>query len=569
MTEWFKKQKFFWFGFILSAALLWPTFAAPYFTHHDDIHTIRLYEMHRCIEDGQIPCRWVPDMGMLYGYPVFNYYGPLPYYVGEIFYLLTSSLIISAKIIFALSFMGSYIFMFLLGKKLWGEKGGLISGVFYAYAPYHAVDFYVRGANSELWALMFFPAVFWAALCLKEKTNLKNSLLLGGFAAALVLSHNLSAMLFLPMTAIFVSLLYLQDKDLKFIKFAFLSLVLSVLLSAFYLLPMTFEKNLVHVETTTYGYFSYTEHFKGLKKLLLDRSWGWGASVREVPGGERDGMSFQIGWVHLLGWALALFAAFKAFKTDGLKKRIILFSTLFALFSIFMVNPRSEFVWKLLEPLKYLQFPWRFLEFVIFFVSLISGSTVFLFRKYNKFFIPVLLILVVAFNFYYFRPEKFRYVTDQQLLSGTLWESELKRSIFDFLPIYAKAPPAELAGSKYQVLSGVSFITGYKQGSDWITFKTDTKTLTLVRLSQYYFPDWKIKIDGREVPINYHNDLGLMTFAIDPGVHEVEARLFDTPIRRFANALTVLGFVLFFILLLTQVQMTRKWIIYVAKQWYK
>src|SRR5258708_7593141 len=88
-------------GLVLSLSLLWPLFQAPFFTHHDDIQTIRLYEMDRCFKDKQIPCRWVPDLGGLYGYPLFNYYAPLPYYFGELIYYFTHSLIISVKLMFA------------------------------------------------------------------------------------------------------------------------------------------------------------------------------------------------------------------------------------------------------------------------------------------------------------------------------------------------------------------------------------------------------------------------------------------------------------------------------------
>src|SRR5690348_6992611 len=100
-------------GLILTLSLLWPLFYAPYFTHHDDVQTIRLYEMNKCFEDRQIPCRWVPDLGGEYGYPLFNYYAPLPYYTGEIAYLLTRNLIFSAKVMFGIAFVGSYIFMYL------------------------------------------------------------------------------------------------------------------------------------------------------------------------------------------------------------------------------------------------------------------------------------------------------------------------------------------------------------------------------------------------------------------------------------------------------------------------
>lgn len=559
-------KKYLWFGLglIITAALLWPLAAAPYFSMHDDVQTIRLYEMNKCILDGQIPCRWVPDLGGLYGYPLFNYYAPLPYYIGEVFYLLSGSLLFSAKVMFALSFLGSYIFMYLLGKKLWGEKGGALSAIFYSLAPYHSVVFYVRGAMGEMWGLMFYPAILWSILRLKEAPKITNLLLLSVFTALLFLSHNLSTMLFLPISLAFIGLLYYQSKDLRFIKFSLAALALGLALSAFYTVPMVAEKNLVHVETTVEGYFSYTEHFKGLKKLFLDRSWGWGASVREYPGSEKDGMSFQIGWVHLFGWVLALFTARKLWKTKKEASLLIIFSSLMITLSVFMVHPRSEFIWKLIDPLKYLQFPWRFLMIIIFFVSLVSGSIFLWLDKRKQLLVWIgLTVLVAGLNFSYFRPEKFLQVTDQQLLTGQNWDKEIKRSIFDFLPIYAQEPPAELEPARYQVIVGDSAVENYREGTDWFNFQTETSTHTILRLSKYYFPDWKVLVDGKEITIDYKNNhLGLISVILGPGTHTVSGRLYNTPVRSLGNLVTVLGLMAYFLLLLSRVPKIRRWTSY-------
>ncbi|MCL4366351.1 6-pyruvoyl-tetrahydropterin synthase-related protein, partial [Patescibacteria group bacterium] len=545
-------HKEFIFGLILTLSLFWPLFAAPYFTHHDDVQVIRVFEMDKCIKDGQIPCRWVPDLGGLYGYPIFNYYAPLPYYFGELIYLISSNLIFSAKVMFAVSFLGAYIFMYLLGTKLWGKKGGSLAAIFYSYAPYHALDFYIRGAMGELWGLMLLPAVFWALIKLEEKTNVLHLLLLAFSFCFLILSHNLSAMILLPAILFWAVLLFFKNgRNKRFIWFSVISLLLAILLSAFYLLPAVFEKNLAHLETLVEGYFSYTEHFKGFKKLFLERSWGYGASIREVPGGERDGLSYQIGWVHLLGWILSLIAAKILWKKNRWLSFSIIFFTTVTLFAVFMINPRSEVIWKTFDFLKYLQFPWRFLSVVIFFVSLMSGSLFVLNFKKKDLLWGLLIFMVVALNFSYFKPEKFIQTSDKQLLTGKDWDKQIKRSIFDYLPIYAKEPPAELATERYQILTGDSSILDFKEGTNWISLKTETSSHTIIRLSQYYFPDWKIFIDGKEAIIDYkNNSLGLMTFILGKGNHEVSARLYDTPLRCIANLITLAGFVMAIILFL-------------------
>ncbi len=567
IKNWVFKYKHFFIGLLLSLSLLWPLFVSPYFTHHDDVQVIRVFEMNKCFLDHQLPCRWVPDLGGVYGYPIFNYYAPLPYYFGELIYFLTHSLLISAKVMFAFPFIFSYIFMYLLASKYWGKTGGLISAVFYAYAPYHALDFYVRGAMGEMWSLMFFPAIFWAIDKLRGKITITNLLLLAVLFAGLITSHNLSAMIFLPLCLVWIGLNYAKERKIKFLYFSLVSLVLSILLSAFYFFPVIFEKNLVHLETTVEGYFSYTEHFKGFRKLFLERTWGYGASIREVPGGERDGLSYQIGWVHLLGWFLALFTARTLWRSNRWVSIVITFSSLAILISVFMINPRSEFIWNLVDPLKYLQFPWRFLIIVIFFISFIAGSFTLTFLKGKKYIWLLLLLMMVVLNFFYFRPEKFIQTSDSELLSGKNWDKQIKRSIFDYLPIYAKEPPAELATKRYEILTGDTKIVDFKEGTNWISFNTNTKTHSIIRLSQYYFPDWKIFIDGKEAKIEYkNNSLGLMTIILGMGNHKIEARLYDTPVRSISNLVSALTAFLMMFLFLFQLKQVKKWVEYYRKR---
>jgi hypothetical protein len=554
------KNIYFGAALILTLALLWPIFAAPYFSHQDDVQTIRLYEMDQCFKDRQIPCRWVPDLGGGYGYPLFNYYGPIPYYVGEIFFAPTNNILFAAKMMFLIPFLGSFIFMYLMARKLWGEMGGSLSAVFYSYVPYHALDMYVRGAMGELWAFMFFPAIGWALLRLRERPKLSNALLLGLFMALLLGSHNLSSMIFLPWVLVAVGLIFYKERKPQFLMSFGGAVLIGIGLISFYLLPMTFEKNMVHLETTIEGYFSYTEHFKGLRRLFFDNNWYYGQDNREVPGGPRDTLSYQVGWIHLIGLFLALYAAKTFWKKQRFLSGVILFSTAAIFLSIFMIHPRSEFVWRLIDPLKYLQFPWRFLIIISFFISLIAGS-IFATNLPKKFVTPLwigLIVLLVVFNFSFFKPEKLLYITQNDILIGPGFDHYKMYAIFDYLPKSAKAPPAAPAPAPYQIIAGDTKVSDFAKGTDWIQFNAATKDHTILRLSQYYFPNWEIILDGKKVDIDYKNDLGLMTLLLGEGNHTVDAKLKDTAIRTIGDALSVITILLFIILTLLANSNTRR-----------
>jgi hypothetical protein len=209
-----------------------------------------------------------------------------------------------------------------------------------------------------------------------------------------------------------------------------------------------------------------------------------------------------------------------------------------------MIHPKSLFVWKLLDPLlKYLQFPWRFLIIVAFFISLGSGAIVSLIEKRKKIVWTALVLLVAGLNFSYFRPESFVDTTQSLYLSGDNLKRQINRSIFDYLPIFAKFPPAEISTQNYEISEGECRIQNFYKGTDWILFEAVSRSGCKVVLSQYYFPGWEVYVNNSKVNIDYLNDLGLMTVDLPAGQSTLKARLSNTPVRAVSNLLTVISMV--------------------------
>src|SRR3989344_2628506 len=68
--------------------LLVPGFYEP----HDLHHFADIYEMYRAFASGQIPPRLGPDFIFGYGYPLFNFYYVLPFYIGSLFFAAFKSI---------------------------------------------------------------------------------------------------------------------------------------------------------------------------------------------------------------------------------------------------------------------------------------------------------------------------------------------------------------------------------------------------------------------------------------------------------------------------------------------
>jgi hypothetical protein len=80
-----------------------PLLGPGFFPMHDDTQVGRVVSMGRALRNGQFPVRWVSDLGYGYGYPLYNFYAPLPYYAGGYLHMLGVSGLWSTKIMCRLS----------------------------------------------------------------------------------------------------------------------------------------------------------------------------------------------------------------------------------------------------------------------------------------------------------------------------------------------------------------------------------------------------------------------------------------------------------------------------------
>ncbi len=535
--------------FFLLFLLCIPSFSSllrpGFYPMHDDMQAMRLLQIDKCISDGQIPCRWVPDMGYGYGYPQFNYYAPLPYYIMWVFHFFGLGYLDSVKLFIVFSVLVSCYAMCLLASSLWGKLGGILSSVFYIYVPYRAVDMYVRGALGELAALSIIPFIFWSArkLVLKERDHI---LYLALSSAALFTSHSITAMFFTPLIFLWVLFLLHQEKRFRLseviitAKYLGTSLIWGLGLSSFFILPAFFEKHYVHIDTLISGYFNYISHFVGIKSLLFQSYWGYGSS----EGGGYDDASFSVGLLH---WTLPLVVLVSfLFLRKKKEIRLSLFLLILGFISLFMIHPRSLIIWRVFDSfLSYLQFPWRFLLLSIFFFSLSLGGIGYLLREnknVSRIVAGVLIALVMLFNVYYFRPLKWFDINDDQKFSGESWQKQLTISLYDYLPVYAKKAPDEPAPEKPILISGDISVLSSQKGSNWQTYKIVSNGESRIRLPLYYFPNFRVILNGKETQFDYENELGLITLNLINGENDVEVRLYDTPIRSFSNIITFISF---------------------------
>lgn len=510
---------------------------------HDDTQPARVFSMAQELSQGIFPVRMVGSLGYGYGYPLFNFYAPLPYYLGAVFYLTGLDLIVATKIMFAVGIIFSGLFMYKLAKEIAGDIYGIVISVFYLYAPYHAVNIYVRGALGEYFAFAFLPLYVLGIYRLFK--NDKNYLIPGVLGlAGIFLSHNILGLItFYLSVALFIFLLilyFLKKIPLQIIIRYFLIFILSLGISAFFLFPAFAEKKFTKINTLNSGSNNYKNHFV-LPSQLWDSPWGFGGSAI----GPNDGMSFKIGKIHLLGaFSAFLFGLYLLYlkKLNNTRKNI-LFSliSLFSL-SIFLMLSGSDMVYRLTPFLDFVQYPWRFLNFVVFSLSLVLFIYIYIKNKFIKYILAGLLIIsVIWFNAKYFDVKYIYPLTGKEYLT--------KANLFSASKISDEYLPGELIPPQsLQDLRSLDSNTDPVK----VTVKRNSATLKLFNLvvlgdSDFqtniaYFPGWEIRDNGKL--ISFVNKSGFIDFDVNSGIHTLEMKYKYTAIQKISNTISFLTLIL-------------------------
>ncbi len=535
-----------------------PLFRRGFFSYHDIQHLARLFDLDLALKNGQFPVRWVQNLGFGYGYPLFVFYPPLIYYFSEIFHLIGFSFINSFKIILFSGFLLSAFFIYLLAKDLFGKREAILASVLYLFLPYRAVTIYVRGAMAEFYSFVWLPAIFWALIKF-DKTSKKRYLLLGSlFFSLLILTHSLIALPFCLFLFPFLGFLLCKRKFRNW-KSLLGFVLLSLGLSAFFWIPSLIEKKYTIVdEILTQELASYKIHFV-YPEQLWNSLWGYGGSAQ----GKLDGISFKIGKIHII---LALFSIFIILARFIRKKKNNIYVyplIVFLIFACFLTLETSRFFWDKVKPLWYLQFPWRFLIFVGFFISIIASYSLRLINneRFKDLCLFLILGIIIFFNLKLFKPQfYFPDKTDEDFTNQQRIRWEVSRSSFEYIPKGVKLKlsdkgtsipniePENISNSIGEIINGEgNFNILLDRPQKKIIQVQALKDLTF-RFNNFNFHGWQAKLDGQKTSVSDNNELKLITVIVPKGNHKLEIFYQDYLII-FANVVSLITLIIFIILL--------------------
>jgi hypothetical protein len=497
-------------------------------THDGRDHVARIANFYQGLSEGNIVPRWAGNLNWGYGHPILEFLYPLPSYFASSFHFLGFSLVDSTKIVFALGFALSGIFMYLWLSAFLKKEEALFGAALYSYAPYRFVDLYVRGAIGENFAFIFMPLVLYFTYRLYKRQSYFNLSFLAMSLACLILSHNAISLIFLPFIIFYGILLWSKKKFQKSYILNFVSsIAIGFALSAFFWAPSFLEGRYTLRNILTSG--TYINRFVDFKALIYG-SWSYGGA------GE---FTVQLGLIHWIALIVSFVSLFYFLKKKKKNYWLVLGGVVYSIAAMFLMLKQSNFIWQHAMILQNFQFPWRLLAITVFSTSLLGALSISLVKeKLRKTVVFILLIVLFLLSLNYMKPNG--YLIKPESFYAGVFESTTDTG--ESSPIWSvrfmeKKPVAHL-----EVLDGDASIAEIKRTSVNHEYSVNVRKKTLFAENTLYFPGWTIKANGQTLPIEYQNmqHRGIMLFFLDPGSYNVKAQYGETKLRLFADMVSAL-----------------------------
>ena len=567
-----------------------------------ELHIFRLAELTRLVRDGVLYPRWAPNFYFGYGYPIFNYYAPLAYYLG-----LPAALIAGMDAVFGVKFV--FVLSFLLGaaglygfvRDLWGRTAALVSAATYLFAPYiQYVDPHARGDLAEALSFGVFPLALWALGRLQRSGSAGSFLAAVVSTAAVIVSHNLMALVFFALLLAWVlwqmAISYLTQPAARAsgasalggpkgrIAWMIVALALAVGVAAFFWLPVALEQDAVNLSSLIGdgGHFDFRNHFLTLEELLGPTHWlDWGAT--------EPAFRLNLGMAQ---WLLALLGVAGAATGFARRWAQALFFVAAAAGLIFMMTGASAVIWETLPLLPYLQFPWRLLGPAAAVLAVLAGigvqslsyslaqmtegqeastadelswrphpsvrtTTV----RIRRWFPALLILLVLVFAL----P-----LTKVPPWNEAAWDTSARAvmaierqgrwlgttSTADFVPRTVEILPQPneamidefIGGGQLDRVNRATLPQGTTVDAEEITplhtrYQVSSDDGFRLRLFLFAFPGWQAHIDGREIETELGRPEGFLVVPVPQGEHTVDVAFGETAERRVAWLITAVAVV--------------------------
>ncbi len=553
--------------------LLTPDFTCGY---DNVLHLWRAVETDALLEHGLIYSRWQPHMAFGFGYPLLLFNPPISPLFAALFHRLGLAWPAAINTTFVTGTLLSAWTVWLLVREWWGDLAGVVAGVIIVTLPFHAYVNFHRASMSEALSWAFPALILWGLIRWQKYGQRRGLLAAAGGQAALLLTHDASAYLFLPLPLAAVVALALAYRSKSMLGHGIIALVIGIGIAAFFWLPSVLERPLVQFNRVLD--YPYAASFVALDYLLeppraADLTWinPW------LPKG-----------IGLLPAALIPLSVMTWLRAERDQRFWLAAVGIVTMGYIWLTLPYARSIWRLIPVLHYLHFPWRFLTPAAVGVAVLGGAA--------TFYVSRLTLHVSRFTLHVsrFTLHVSRFTPHVSRFTSHLWlpaiASALTLGSLGWLyPPHSPLPqPATLPGMlAYEQTTGELGGTFFNEllpawvhtmpdrhaldddlnnGQEPVRLQPETLpegarvlradytpvegTIELespvpfrARYLAFYYPGWRVTVDGVPAPIDPTEPDGLISFDVPAGHHTIRVRFGETPLRLTADIISLLSLV--------------------------
>lgn len=515
-------------------------------------HAEYLRAFYQNLSFGILIPRWAADFCAGNGCPTFLFSYVLPYYLGSILHFFNFSYLDSIKIIYAGSFIGSGIAMYLFMKDELDERAGAIAAIFYLFSPYHLIDLHFRGSVGEVLSYIFIPLIFLFTRRLIIFRKMRYFLLTDLTLIFLLLSHVATTVSIIPILLgynfIVIKKTYKNIFNKQFL-ILIISYITSILLSTYYWLP-----SIVESKYSWFGRYPPASDFKPLQDFLFSNS-GYGFLFEGLNGDYK----LIIGYPHILVFICAVFLLFfkKKYFSIHLKVLLAFLVSIFLIYFILMLEVAKPF-WDYFTFLKFFLAVWRLLVPIGFISAILAGVII---NKIKNIKITIIICFLTIIStmlnwgnrgMVYYNPNEYY----------THWDeyteyTEVGNPFYDNLEKKKDKYIVQLASLKYRARYPLESLKGnihykeIKRTPQLHEYIIAVDNNSIIKDNTFYFPGWEVIANNKKIPINYkyYSDIGKITFLIPKGLYLVQVKFVDTQIRLIAYYIS--GVILVVLILFT------------------
>lgn len=439
----------------------------------------------------------------------------------------------------------------------------MIASLIYIAAPYKLTDIYARTAVGEYTAFIFIPLVFKGLYKLIKGKDKANIYIIAG-AVGLILSHTITTIYVSIFAIIYLLCNFSKIKNFKTIKNIIKDVLIILVLTAFYLIPL-FE----HKMYGDYTIFN-TEAMGATGANVYNSTIGfkeWFSSEFS-----KDEFIFSFGIVIIFGLLLTpfIFAKGKKDKTSIIFNNEYVTFLLLALLSLYMEI--KFFPWMIApNVLTIIQFAWRLNGFFIFFISYICAVNIITIAemiKDNKNIIAIITIITIFmcawFGVARYMPKKEdtnldtnmntseneivhydKYEKDKKFESGIINSKKIGPYQInrEYLPLKAlkNISYIENREDRTYAINGVAIINGENKNGLEDKLNVTTVSNATLELPYIYYHGYIVKLNGKDIK-TYESDNGFLCVDIKE-CGELSVKYTGTVLEKAGYAISGIGLI--------------------------